>query len=78
MILAAIIGGLHRHGLFRGSHAHPVVHSMAMIQVFFLAFCGASATVRNQRVFLLHLLQYLQHLELANIAVSGLVIRGKH
>lgn len=62
VILAAIIRGLRRRCLFRGSHAHPVAHSRATIQMFFLAFCGASATVRNQRVFLLHLLQYLQHL----------------
>jgi len=48
------------------------------METFLLAFCGASATVRNQCVLLLHLLQYLQHLELVNTAVSGLVIKGKH
>lgn len=77
VILAAITGGLRRRRLFRGSRAHPVAHSVAVIPMFFLAFCGASATVRNQHVFLLHLLQYLQHLELANTGLSGLVIRGK-
>lgn len=61
-------------GVHRGSRAHPISHGVAVVWVFFLAFWGPGTTARNRWVFLLHLLQYLQHLELTNTAVSRLLI----
>lgn len=47
----------------QGSSAHPVVHSMATSLELFPNCCGDGGTAGHHQVFLLHLLQDLQHLE---------------